>query len=284
MIFAIYCLNLIIPPVANAQIPSLPTNLIPYSTKVTATVPYFWWLELTGWTSPYAQVELSMEQFVKRITTASDQGQFTFRIALPRTIRPFCLIATDVSNISSYPLCLPPPPQESNILVKEVVMPPTLRIDKGKIAKGETVAAQGYTTPNSEVTPYLFEEKSRLPLISQYLNFLISSVSAAEVPKPPIKSNQNGFYQFNLPTSDIGKNRVFVGSIFLNNPSPKSTTLVFDVFPWWRMILEKIIAVLANLLWLILKFLAKPEGIIILEIGIIGMVGYMFVAKRQIKS
>jgi hypothetical protein len=250
--------------------------------KVTASVPSFWWLELTGWTSPYAQVELSMEQFLKRITTANDQGQFTFRIALPRTLAPICLISTDISNISSHPLCLPPPPQEVNILIKEVIMPPTLKIEKGKVIQGETIAAQGYTTPNSEIIPYLFEEKRRfrLPLISQkFFNFTASTVLAAEVPKPIIKSDQNGFYQFNLPTSDIGKNRIFVGSIFLDNPSPKSTTLVFNVFSWWRMILEKIIAFLVNLFWFLIKFLKKPEGIILAEIGMI--IVLLFIVKSH---
>jgi len=256
-------------PAVRAETTSLSTSLsdeeaqnsIPYSTKVTATIPYYWWLELTGWTSPYASVELSMEQVVKRVTTADSEGRFTFRIALPRTLAPFCLIATDVSNISSHPLCLAPPPPEFDILIKEVVMPPTLKIDRGKIAKGETVAAQGYTTLNSEVVPYLFEEKPR--------GFRFPRVFAAEVPKPQVKSDQNGFYQLNLPTSEIGKNRIFVGSIFLANPSPKSTTLVFDVLSWWRMILERIITFLANLFWLLIKFLTTPWGIILLEIGII---------------
>ncbi|MFZ5366529.1 MAG: hypothetical protein ACOZBZ_04610 [Patescibacteria group bacterium] len=279
------------------------------SVQVTATVPYWWWLELTGWTSPFAQVELTMEQVIKRITTADDQGKFTFRIALPRTLTPFCLIATDVSNISSHPLCLAPPPPEFDILIKEVVMPPTLSLSKGKIAKGETVPAQGYTTPNSEVVPYLFEEKPRpvlpfvfgfysntthgatlggqarfrLPLITNY-QLLITPALAAEVPKPKVLSDQNGFYQFNLPTEELGKNRVFVGSIFLNNPSPKSTTLVFDVLSWWRMLIEKIIAFLTNLFWWLVRFLTTPEGIIITEILIIAIIAYVMLRRETQKA
>lgn len=240
--------------------------------QVTATVPYYWWLELTGWTSPYASVELTMERIVKRVTIADDQGKFTFRIALPRLLAPFCLIATDISNISSHPLCLAPPPPEFDILIKEVVMPPTLKIDRGKIAKGETVAAQGYTTPNSEVVPYLFEEKQRKKFL---ISSLQSPVLAAEVPKPQVKSDQNGFYQLNLPSEEIGKNRIFVGSIFLANPSPKSTTLVFDVLSWWRMIIERLIAYGLWLLGLLLKFLTTPEGIILVEMGIIATIVYL---------
>ena len=262
---------------------------IDFGVKVSAIVPYEWWLELHGWTSPFAQVELTMEQIVKKVTTADDQGQFTFRVALPRTIAPFCLIATDISGISSHPLCIAPPPPEFNILIKEVVMPPTLKIDEGKLAKGETVPAQGYTTPNSEVIPYLFEEKGRplfrLPLLSQFsifnFQFSITPAYAVEVPKFPVKSDQTGFFQFNLPSETLGKNRLFVGSFFHENPSPKSTTLVFDVLSWWRMLLERLISYLLSLVALLFWLLARPEGIIFLELGIIVIVGYLIVVQRK---
>jgi len=258
--------------------------------KVTAVVPGEWWLELSGWTSPYALVELNMEQIVKKVTTADNQGQFTFRVALPRTIAPFCLIATDVSGTSSHPLCIAPPPPDFNILIKEVVIPPTLKIDRGKLARGETVAAEGYTTPDSPVTPYLFEEKGRplfrlpfLSLITYHLS-LITPTYAAEVPKFPVKSDQNGFFQFNLPSEAVGKNRIFVGSIFLNSPSPKSTTLVFNVFSWWRMILERLIAFCFSLIALLLSLLTRPEGMILVEIGVIGGIVYLIFVKDRKKQ
>lgn len=261
---------------------------IDFGVKVSAVVPGEWWLELHGWTSPYALVELNMEQIVKKVTTADNQGQFTFRVALPRTIAPFCLIATDVSGTSSHPLCIAPPPPDFNILIKEVVMPPTLKIDRGKLARGETVAAEGYTTPDSPVTPYLFEEKARgrfqLPLIIQLSNQLVSPIYASEVPKFPVKSNQNGFFQFNLPSEAIGKNRLFVGSIFLNSPSPKSTTLVFNVLSWWRMILERLIAFCFSLIALILRLLTTPEGVILIEVVIISVVAYLLFIKDRKKQ
>lgn len=259
---------------------------IPYGVTVTARVAGEFWLELQGWTSPWADVELTMGRLVKKETTANEFGEFVFRTVLPRTLEPFCLIATDVSEITSHPLCIAPPPPSVNILVKEIVMPPTLKIDKGRLAKGETVAAQGYTTPSSEVVPYLFEERSRrsrFPLITNYQ--LLIPAYAAEVPKPKVKSNQNGFFQFNLPSEEIGKDRIFVGSIFLNNPSPKSTTLTFDVLSWWRMLLERIIAFLVNLFWLLVRFLTTPWGIILTEVGIIlFLVGFLITQKSRLQS
>lgn len=259
-------------------------NEIPFRVQVTATVPGYFWLELSGWTSPWAQVELTMGQALRRLTKANEKGKFVFRLTLPRELGHFCLITTDISRISSQPLCIPPPPPSENILIKEVVMPPTFKIDKGKVLEGETVAAQGYTTPDSPVVAFAFEPKrwSRFgPLISSLFPFSVSSALAAEVPKPPIKSDQNGFYQFNLPTSTLGKNRIFTSSIFLSNPSPKSTTLVFDILSWWRMIFEKILAWLGNLLALVIAFLKSPQGIIILETVIIGILVLVFWRRRK---
>jgi hypothetical protein len=300
-----FCVLSLTPPQAGAQYKIIYTQEsvtqtgeiaekpIDFGVKVTAVVPGEWWLELQGWTSPFAIVELNMEQIIKRVTTADSQGQFTFRVALPRTIAPLCLIATDVSGISSYPLCIAPPPPEFNILIKEVVMPPTLKIEEGKLAKGETVPAQGYTTPNSEITPYLFEEqvrpRFRLPWSLDTSHWspvtdhqsLITLAYAAEVPKFSVKSDQNGFFQFNLPSEAIGKNRIFVGSIFLNSPSPKSATLVFNVLSWWRMILERLISYILFLIALLLRLLAKPEGVILLETAIISGIIYLLLIKDR---
>jgi hypothetical protein len=260
---------------------------IDFGVNVTASVPAEWWLELRGWTSPLAKVELNMEQLVKKETIANEQGEFVFNVVLPRSLAHFCLITTDIASISSPPLCLPAPASTETVLIKEVVMPPTLKVEKGRLAQGETVAAEGYTTPNSEVSPYLFEEQARprfrLPWspITNHQS-LITTAYAAEVPKFPVKSDQNGFFQFNLPSEAIGKNRIFVGSTFLNGPSPKSTTLVFNVLSWWRMILERLIAYLLSLLALILRLLAKPEGVILVEVAIIsGIVYFLFFKEKK---
>jgi len=261
--------------------PSSSPFLLPQPITVTATVPGFYnLLELTGWTSPYARVELTMGQLLTRATKAGKEGKFTFRTSLPRELGPFCLLATDVSSTTSHPLCIAPPPPTDNILIKEVIMPPTLKIEKGKILEGETIAASGYTTPNSEVIPYLFEENSR----SGFLLPLISSVFAVEVPKPPIKSNQNGFYQFNLQTSTLGKNRVFTSSIFLNNPSPKSNLLVFDVFSSWQMLFLKLLAFIKSLFFLLLNFLISLKGIILLEIVLLAFILFLIFRKKPARK
>jgi len=261
------------------------TNPLTKPVSVTATVPSYFLLQLTGWTSPYAQVELNMSQALFRVTRANEEGEFTFNLSLPLEVSPFCLIATDVSDISSHPLCIPPPPPEITTIVKEVVMPPTLRIDKGKVARGETIPASGYTTPDSPVIPFLFEEKSRFQFLWKiFSHFPIASVYASEVPKPYVKSNQSGFYQFNLPTTNLGKNRIFIGSLFREQPSPKSTTLTFDILSWWRMILFKIWLFLTNLFLLLWAFVTNLKGVLLIEVIILITIAFFVLKKRQKKE
>lgn len=257
---------------------SLPPIIL--SPRVTATVPAYFWLELTGWTSPWAQVELTMGQTIAQITRANDQGQFTFRIALPRELGHFCLMATDITDISSHPLCLPPPPPEVTMVVKQVVMPPTLKIDQAKILKGETVAVSGYTTLDSPVIPFIFEPKS-WALAKRAFSILVSPAIAAEAPKPPIKSDQNGFYQFNLPTNTLGRNRLFIGSIFLNNPSPKSNTLIYDLLSWWQMLLARFFSLIGSFLGMILAFIRSLKGLIVLEVASIGGILFFIFWRRK---
>lgn len=166
-------------------------------------------------------------------------------------------------------------------------MPPTLTLAKGKMLSGETVAAQGRTTPNSEVTPYLFEERPIFSFLNtkyKILDTFAPKVFAAEVPKPLVKSDQKGSYQLNLPTSITGTKRIFIGSTFLGNPSPKSNTLVFNVFSWWQMILQQIWMAITGLFGLLLRLILTPWGIIGVEIGIIGLVGYKLKSSRTVHS
>jgi hypothetical protein len=265
------------------------------ASKVTATVPGLWWLELTGWTSPSSLVELTMETTLKRITRADSTGYFVFRLALPQNLRPFCLISTDIANTTSSPVCIPPPPLTQNVLVKEIVLPPSIIIQKGQMTKDETVAAEGYTLPNVEVIPYLFSQKSRtqnilssIPLIDFISNFKFqisnSVVYAAELPKPRIVSDANGFFQFNLPTGDYGKNRLFVGANFQDNPTPKSTTLVFDIVSSGQIIAISLITYLLALISSLLAFLRTLQGIILTEIGIVCILLYLILGRKKKKS
>lgn len=276
------------------------------SPKLTATVLGHWRLELTGWTSPHATVTFTMAQKIKVETIANNSGKFTFILILPRKLDPFCLIAKDIAGVTSHPLCIAPPPSNINILVKEIVMPPTINIVKGDILRGETIAAQGYTTPDSVVTPFLFGEQNskqtlvaniqntrglenlKYKILKTVLDFDLGipslSVYAAEFPKPSIKSDHNGFYQFNLPTTELGKNRIFIGSYFLNNPSPKSNILVFNILTSWQEIMLKVMDFIIFVLSFLLNFLTSIPGIILTELLTVILLLIFLLRKKKTKA
>ena len=115
---------------------------------------------ISGWASPFAEVSLS-SQGVARKTVADETGFFVFNsVSLPDDPKELCLISQDVNQLASFPLCLPPPPRNQNLEIKDILLSPTLSLESGKIILGKTTKASGMTVPNSKVEVYLFIEKN----------------------------------------------------------------------------------------------------------------------------
>jgi len=225
--------------------------------------------KLSGWTSPFAEVSLS-SQGVARKTTADETGFFIFNsVSLPDDPKELCLISQDVNQLPSFPLCLAPPPRNQNIEIRDILLSPTLSLDDGKIAAGKTTKASGMTFPHSSVEVYLFTEKdlsfwSRISVFLPFLSpithhfslltyhFSPKSAFAANFPVYETKSNENGYFEFSLPSSSPSTNRLFVGAqkscpsdpsakalasaeASCEGGSPKSNTLSFQIIGIWEL-------------------------------------------------
>jgi len=127
-------------------------------TKVVARVGGYVLNQLTGWTSPFAEVTLT-SQGLARKTTADGEGFFAFYyIPVPENLGELCLIAQDVNQLPSFPLCLAPPPKNQNLQIKDVLLSPTISLEGAQIPTGKTAKASGMTFPNSEVEVYFFTD------------------------------------------------------------------------------------------------------------------------------
>lgn len=197
---------------------------------------------LSGWASPYAEINLS-GQGTARKTLADENGYFEFLfVPVKKTYGELCLTSQDVNLIPTLPVCLPAIPPTDNVEVIGVLLPPTISLDKGKILIGESTKASGMTFPNSELDVYLFENKRFS---------LIPSVFAMGLPKYSIRSNKNGYYEFSLPATQPSKNRLFATAYLSNFASPKSNTLIFSVVKTnylWLLLILPIILILLILL------------------------------------
>ena len=155
---------------------------------------------LSGWASPYAEVNLN-GQGTARKTLADENGYFEFLfIPVKKSYGELCLTSQDVNRVPTLPVCLPAIPPTDNVEIIGVLLPPTISLDKAKILHGGSTKASGMTLPNSPVDVYLFENKR--------LN-LIPSVFAMGLPKYSVRSNENGYYEFSLPAAQPSKNRLF---------------------------------------------------------------------------
>jgi len=194
-------------------------------------------LTLSGWTSPYAKVVLAAGNALKEETWANQKGEFLFdAILLPNKLPDLYLYTQDQSGNPSPPLSLPSPPLKKHTVIREVLMPPTLNLEKGNFRPGELIKAQGFTFPQAEVEINFFKEHDFS---------LLPKVLAYELPKYKIKSDKNGRFEFNLPAQAPTTMRIFATSRYHQSPSPKSNTLTFHILSW--------IALVKNYLWRLLK-------------------------------
>lgn len=246
--------------------------------SITARVGEYQISILSGWASPYAEVNLN-GQGTARKTMANENGYFEFLfVPVKKSYGELCLTSQDVNLIPTLPVCLPAIPPTENIEIIGVLLPPTISLDKGKIPSGETTKASGMTFPDSDIDVYLFEN-SRINLIP--------SVFAMGLPKYSIRSNKNGYYEFSLPAAKPSTNRVFATAkptlLSLNPPlpsldppeagrqgvvfySPKSNTLSFSVIKTNYLWLLLILAVILIALTLGKK---KNQSLMVVETNIL---------------
>lgn len=236
--------------------------------------------DLQGLTSPWAKVEFySTEGNVDVVTLADDQGVFHFRNVLaPIQTGDFCFISYDTNGTANNPLCFSPPPPKTKTTIKDIVLSPTLVLDKGLFRQGEMVSAAGRTFPNAEIRIYMFEENRPfwLDLIDviipktfaregnyEFLGWWPSGLLrgvrpafAREGPQLTINADPDGDFSFNLPTQKSNLWRMFAGPKFKGeNMTAKSNILEFSALSWLEWIIFQILRILYQVQTKIFKLL-----------------------------
>lgn len=216
--------------------------------------------KLWGYTSPFAKVEMGGVNLLESVNADKDGyfqfvnfyiGQFTYEI---------CLTAYDRNNRLTNPVCIPLP--DKNKLIDEigpVIISPSIAIGKGSILPNETVAAEGESIPDTEITVSMFRENRNI--ITTIVSSLIVPWSMQQIilnpPAPPpiytTKTDHNGSYSFNLPTTRVNGYRIFTQAKYKDSPSPKSNILAYRVLSFFEFIIEKIRLFILSVLYLLQK-------------------------------
>src|ERR1035437_3125257 len=114
------------------------------------------YLNLSGYISPYASVVLTIDGIFVRATVADAGGNFSISgVLIKEGFSHFCLEAVDFKRLGDSYTCFDIPPAKGDVTMKEIFLPPTLGLSKNVIAEGGETLAYGYTMPGAEVTLYL---------------------------------------------------------------------------------------------------------------------------------
>lgn len=151
-----FSLFLVLSRKALAQLPPPVTNSLTVSTYVEDTTVIF-----QGYASPGAHVLFIRDDAVVGTTTATQSGYFEKKIgALSPNINVIKIYATDrkgerTSSIKFSINLI----GHTDTTVRDVILPPSIDIEKSKVNPGEKVRIRGITVPNAEVRIFLFDNK-----------------------------------------------------------------------------------------------------------------------------
>ncbi len=230
------------------------TNPVSYEVTVSASIGESR-LTLFGYTSPQALVQLEGQRVAEEVVAGQNGFFFFDRIFLPKPNPQYpelCLTSIDTQSRISFPNCLPPLPTEPfNINIGPVLLPPTFTLAKGSFLPKEQIVAEGLTIPNSEVIIYLANDAAKKSFISR----LVPAAFAYTLPQYQTQADQNGRFEFNLPTIKRSNWKIFAGALYQGSPTPKSNTLNFKIQSWWEWFLSRVTSLLRAVLSLLRPFL-----------------------------
>lgn len=189
---------------------------------------------LFGYTSPHARVVIQ-NPGLHNEESADEKGYFIFRYLFLSLFREdICIVAYDTNSVSTPPMCIPPPLGDQNTSrdIGPVLLPPSAQISSGNAYVGDSVTFTGQTIPDVEVKLSMFTDEMQ----AGKKLALVPEANAYTIPQLQLSSNQKGEYSLTLPTASSQFLRMFTRSIFQGSSTPKSTTLILDIFPVWMLL------------------------------------------------
>ena len=244
---------------------------------------------LFGYTSPQALV--SLDAIGAHDETRADQnGYFAFTNRLsPFFPQESCLTAQDQLGRLSTPTCLPPFPNNYDVEIGPIILPPTISFDKSDYFVGDEVLLTGQSIPNTDVDLSMFTEENQ----KSFADFIFKPTYAFTFPQLTAKSDAKGNFSIALPSSASKTYRLFTQTNFQTQTSPKSTTLELKILPVWMIIikiflffwsiiksrlLELIIVIeIIAVVHYLLKYYFQPHQLMIVEHAIVKRENYLLI-------
>jgi hypothetical protein len=223
----------------------VPTGVL--QTQVQASVGQFY-LNLSGFISPFASVVLSSDGLFIIGTTADAQGNFVIsNVLIKKGFSQFCLDAIDFKRVGESYTCFSIPPATASVTMKDIFLPPTLGLSRKTVTEGGSATAFGYTMPGAKVTLHINGELLTTTAdASGYYQFLLKSLKAGTY---SLYATAN--YQQKDSLSPTKKLQL----VALSKQKEVSQQVVNTLTNWWDQLLKFLRNWLWNPLWLIIPIL-----------------------------
>lgn len=112
-----------------------------------------YYLSVSGYVSPFASIIMTSDDVFLRSGVADENGNFSIsQVLIKPGFTGFCLTAVDVKKIGESTTCFTVAPANSDIVMTDIFLPPTLGLARTEMAEGASTTAFGYTMPGALVT------------------------------------------------------------------------------------------------------------------------------------
>lgn len=198
------------------------TSITPPSVGVTARVGEYY-LNLTGYASPFASIVLTSNGVFYRSTTADEKGYWVIKdILINKNFSDFCLEHIDYKNLGNSIACITIPPAKGNITRNDIFLPPTIALQRSQISAGGSAVIFGYSMPYAMVTIHASDGKTYT-----------------------VKADGNGYYELTIENLKAGVYELYATATYQGKDSEKPVnTVKLTALSWWQQIIQFIMDIL----------------------------------------
>ena len=197
IVLSIVSIGICIPQNAFAQVTDLNAQ---GSASVSAQVgSHLTYLNISGYISPYASIDLLINNFPIRNVVADENGNFSFTAVQIQTgLSQLCFDAHDFQRIGESYSCISLTPSVSDVTINNIFLPPTSALKSTQINIGQYEEVVGYSMPFATITIHLNNSQT------------FSAIA-----------DKTGFYSYKIGNLIAGDYQLFVAAVYKNTDSIK---------------------------------------------------------------
>ncbi len=119
------------------------------------------YINLSGYISPFASIDLLINNYPLRNVVADQYGNFSFTaVQVQSGVTQVCFDAHDYERIGESYSCISVTPIIGNITINNLFLPPTMALKSAQINTGQQEVIQGYSMPYASILIHLSNNKT----------------------------------------------------------------------------------------------------------------------------